>query len=130
MNEPEAPVLTLAQRTQVGTQDELRIRKHVSCADSSQLCPYDMQTVSQGCSCYAQLQKTAPMSVFQSSPAQPRSPHLVDAESDTTVLLDDTARHLRDPTQDYTPANHALQTCRGWGRAEGVRSFIQRIVCQ
>lgn len=35
------------------------------------------------------------------------------------MLLDITARHLRDPTQDYTPANHMLQTCRGWGRAEG-----------
>ncbi|KAM7238164.1 hypothetical protein CapIbe_011122 [Capra ibex] len=46
------------------SQDELCIRKHVSCADSSQVCPYDMQTVSQGCSCYTQLQKTTPTSVF------------------------------------------------------------------
>ena len=28
------------------------------------------------------------------------------------------------------PRTTPLQTCRGWGRAEGVHSFIQRSVCQ
>ena len=45
-------------------QDELRIHKHVSCANSSQWCPCGMRTVSQGCSFYTQFQKTIPMSVF------------------------------------------------------------------
>ena len=45
-------------------QDELRIHKHVSCANASQLCPRDMHAVSQGYNFYTQFQKTIPMFVF------------------------------------------------------------------
>lgn len=53
-----------------------------------------------------------------SRPAELWSPRCVRAEGATAVLLDVTARHLRGPTRDC-----ALQTYRGWGRAEGVPFF-------
>ena len=40
-----------------------------------------------------------------SRPAQLRSPRCVGAESGSTVLLDVAACQLRDPTQDYAPAD-------------------------